>query len=176
MRFQSKAVLLVALAVVATAATPLAAGALTATQQDVTQSTQTQVDDNRTEAEDNETDAEEPDDGTAAEDNETDAEEPDDGADTDSETQSFDVVSVSASNSTAPNSTVTVIAYVENPNSMAAAQEIEFRVGGDVVDRERIDVDAGETEAVGFSLDTTGLDLGQYDHSVFTLAEVSTAN
>lgn len=127
MRSQSKVILFVAPAVVATAATPLAAGALTATQQDVTQSTQTQVDesDNETEAEGDETDE----------------------AETDSEIQSFEIVSVSAPNSTAPNSTVTVIAYVENTNSMAAAQEVEFRVDGNVVDRERIDVD-GESIAI----------------------------
>lgn len=151
MRLQSKAVVLVAIAVVATTAVPLAAGAIAPTQQDVAP-TQAQVDQpgNETQAGN----------GTQAE----------------NETGTFEIVSLSAPDSAAPNSTVTVIAFVENTGSSPAAEAVEFRVGGDVVDRARLALDAGETDAVGFSLDTEGLESGTYIHGVYTEGAGATAD
>jgi len=81
---------------------------------------------------------------------------------------SFNVVSVSAPDSAAPDGNITVVALVENPNQGTAAEAVEFRLGGDVVDRQRVAIDGNSVQPVSFDVSTAGLDPGEYVHSVFT--------
>jgi hypothetical protein len=78
------------------------------------------------------------------------------------------VVSLSAPDSAAPNSTVDVTATVENPGTTQTTESVEFRIEGTVVDRQTVTVDAGERTTVAFEANTTGLEPGEYLHGVLT--------
>jgi len=78
------------------------------------------------------------------------------------------VDSLTAPNSTAPNSTVTVAATVTNNGDEAVTEPVEFRLGGAVVERTVVSLDANESASVTFEANTTGLDTGEYRHGVFT--------
>ncbi|WP_254272647.1 DUF7282 domain-containing protein [Haloarcula marina] len=90
------------------------------------------------------------------------------------QTADFTIESLTAPESAAPGSNVTVVAVVSNDGPQAT-QPVEFRVGGAVVDRQWVTLDAGESAAVRFSADTDGLDAGTYTHGVFTPSDGVTA-
>ena len=83
----------------------------------------------------------------------------------------FAVDSLTAPDSTAPNSNVSVVATVSNDGDETATEAVEFRVEGDVVDRTYVTLQSGETTTVPFSVDTDGLDPGDYRHGVFTATD-----
>ncbi|WP_424001952.1 CARDB domain-containing protein [Haloarcula salina] len=83
-------------------------------------------------------------------------------------TTGVSVDSLTAPNSTAPNSTVTVAATVTNNGDEAVTEPVEFRLGGEVVERTVVSLDANESASVTFEANTTGLDTGEYRHGVFT--------
>ncbi|MBV0902148.1 hypothetical protein [Haloarcula salina] len=84
------------------------------------------------------------------------------------QTTGVSVDSLTAPNSTAPNSTVTVAATVTNNGDEAVTEPVEFRLGGAVVERTVVSLDANESASVTFEANTTGLDTGEYRHGVFT--------
>ncbi len=83
----------------------------------------------------------------------------------------FAVDSLTAPDSAAPNSNVSVVATVSNDGDEAATEAVEFRVEGDVVDRTYVTLQSGETTTVPFSVDTDGLAPGDYRHGVFTATD-----
>ncbi|WP_135303346.1 DUF7282 domain-containing protein [Haloarcula amylovorans] len=85
------------------------------------------------------------------------------------------VESITAPDSAEPGSTVTVVAEVSNPGSARTTQEVEFRLGGDVLDRRLVTLDGGENTTVRFEADTEDLDPGEYRHGVYTGANSQTA-
>jgi len=80
----------------------------------------------------------------------------------------FTVDSLTAPDSAAPGSNVTVVAAVSNDGDERQTESVEFRVGGDVVDRTVVTLGAGESAAVELSANTEGLAPGTYQHGVFT--------
>ncbi|MBX0322365.1 hypothetical protein EGH21_04890 [Halomicroarcula sp. F13] len=88
---------------------------------------------------------------------------------------SFTVDILSAPQSTAPGSTVTVVAEVTNDGAQRGTQPVEFRVGGAVADRSVLTLDPGESQVVTFTADTEGLEPGDYRHGVFTRSNGQTA-
>jgi len=145
MRKQAQAALLVAVILVGTAAAPLAASAFATPHPEAVSGTQAQTAEGTATPEANVT-------GSAMA----------------AGSGGFDIVSLSAPDSAAPDSVVTVVAVVENPSSSLAVEPVEFRVGGDVVERQRVVLYGNETYAVEFTLDTEGLAPGEYVHGVYT--------
>ncbi|QIO21182.1 CARDB domain-containing protein [Haloarcula sp. JP-L23] len=88
---------------------------------------------------------------------------------------SFTVDILSAPESAAPGSTVTVTAEVTNDGAQRGTQPVEFRVGGAVADRAVLTLAPGESQVVTFTADTGGLDPGDYRHGVFTRSNGQTA-
>jgi len=82
---------------------------------------------------------------------------------------SFSVESLTAPESVAPGSNVTVAAQISNEGE-AGTEEVEFRVGGAVVDRQLVSLEAGESASVQFSANTEGLE-GEVRHGVFTASD-----
>jgi len=82
---------------------------------------------------------------------------------------SFSVESLTAPESAAPGSNVSVAAEISNEGE-AGVEEVEFRVGGAVVDRKLVSLDAGENKSVQFSANTEGLE-GDLRHGVFTASD-----
>ncbi|MGB9930690.1 hypothetical protein [Haloarcula amylolytica] len=78
------------------------------------------------------------------------------------------VDSLAAPQSVAPNSTADVAATVTNNENTTVTESVEFRFGGAVVDRTLVTLEPNETTTVQFSADTTGVELGDYRHGVFT--------
>jgi hypothetical protein len=102
-----------------------------------------------------------------AQQNETDNE-----TETESETtDGLTVESLTAPESATPDSNVTVVAVVANDGDERVTEPVEFRVGGNVVDRQFVTVEGGDTEVVTLSADTEGFDAGTYTHAVFTQSD-----
>jgi len=80
---------------------------------------------------------------------------------------SFDVTNLSAPESAASGDTITVTADIINPTDDPMVQDVDFRVDGEVVARQALALNAGETNTVTFEVDTTGLS-GEYVHGVYT--------
>ncbi|MEF8785606.1 MAG: CARDB domain-containing protein [Haloarculaceae archaeon] len=78
------------------------------------------------------------------------------------------VVSLTAPDSAAPDSTIDVTATVENPGTTQTTESVEFRLEGTVVDRQTVTVDAGERSTVTFEVNTSGVEPGEYLHGVLT--------
>ena len=85
-----------------------------------------------------------------------------------SDEQSFALTELNAPENATAGDTIDVSAVVENPNDEESTQQVEFRLGGSLVESQNVTLAAGETENVTFEVDTTGLDPGSYYHGVFT--------
>jgi hypothetical protein len=83
--------------------------------------------------------------------------------------ESFEVSNLDAPATATTGDTITVSADVTNPNATApATQDVEFRLEGDVVDRQTVTVNPLSTEQVSFEVNTTGIPPGSYIHGVET--------
>ncbi|WP_178917572.1 CHRD domain-containing protein [Natronomonas gomsonensis] len=64
---------------------------------------------------------------------------------------------------------IDVSATIENVGEAAGTQTVEFRIGGETIDDQALELDGGASEAVGFdAVDTSGLEPSEYEHGVFT--------
>lgn len=64
---------------------------------------------------------------------------------------------------------IDVSATVENVGEATGTQTVEFRIDGEPIDDQTLELDGGVSEAVGFDeVDTSELEPGEYDHGVFT--------
>ena len=62
-----------------------------------------------------------------------------------------------------------VSADIENVGGETGTQTIEFRIDGDVVEEEELELDGGQTETVTFEeIDTVDLEPEEYEHGVFS--------
>lgn len=84
------------------------------------------------------------------------------------EGSSFVVSNLSAPSVVVQGDTVTVTATVTNPNAVTDTQAVEFRFGGDVVVRDRIELAGGNATTVSYSLNTSTIETGSYFHGVYT--------
>jgi len=81
---------------------------------------------------------------------------------------SFDVTNLTAPTGAAAGETVEVSATITSPNPNETGQDVEFRLDGDVVERQNVTVPANGSTDVTFELNTTGLEPGLYSHGVLT--------
>ncbi|MFC4540660.1 CARDB domain-containing protein [Halosolutus amylolyticus] len=81
---------------------------------------------------------------------------------------SFLVESIDAPAQATTNETIEVVAEVRNPTEFATQQNVDIRIDGRVIERQVVDLDAGESREVTFSLDTTGLSPGERTVGVYT--------
>jgi hypothetical protein len=77
------------------------------------------------------------------------------------------VTDMTAPESAAPGEEVTVTATLENPTDRAQAERVELRLGGEVVERTTVILEAGGTTTVRLSFNTTGSEPGEYVYAVF---------
>lgn len=62
-----------------------------------------------------------------------------------------------------------VSATIENVGEATGTQIVEFRIDGDVVVDEELELDGGESDTVSFEgIETEDLDSGEYEHGIFT--------
>jgi hypothetical protein len=106
------------------------------------------------------TDSEEDD----AADNETDA----DTDDADADGESFEVSNLDAPDEATVGDTLEVSAEVSNPSDEEQTQEVEFRLDGDVVERQDVTLEGGESDTVTFEIESEGLESGEYVHGVLS--------
>ncbi len=76
--------------------------------------------------------------------------------------------SLSAPETASPGETVTVQAVIENTGDEHVTESVEFRLGGQVLDRQSVSLAPNEQQTVTFEANTSGLDTGEYTHGVFT--------
>ena len=89
-----------------------------------------------------------------------DSESPDDGG--------LTVESLTAPDSVAPGEDVTVVAEIGADGDGRITDQVEFRVGGAVVDRQYVTLDGDESTTVTFTANTSNLAPGDVRHGVFT--------
>jgi signal recognition particle receptor subunit beta len=82
--------------------------------------------------------------------------------------QGVAVTGLTAPESAPPGEEVTVTATLSNPTDGVLTERVEFRFGGDVVDRSTVTLNAGETTTVTGSVNTTEVEPGDYVYAVFT--------
>ena len=64
---------------------------------------------------------------------------------------------------------IDVSATIENVGEVSDRQTIEFRIDGDIVDDQRLELDGEESETVTFEdIDTESLEPDEYEHGIFT--------
>lgn len=96
-------------------------------------------------------------------------EEPADEADNETDSAGELVVtSLYAPDSAAPGENVTVVAEISNDGGEQTTEQVEFRVGGDVVDRQYVTLYGGESTTVTFTASLAGAETGDIRHGVFT--------
>ncbi|GAA0667741.1 hypothetical protein ACFQDG_06995 [Natronoarchaeum mannanilyticum] len=84
------------------------------------------------------------------------------------EGDSYEVSTLEAPENATVGDQLTVTAEISNPNDFETNQSVEFRLDGDVVERQFLVLDGGENETVTFEIDTEGLEAGDYNHGVLT--------
>ncbi|MFC5133718.1 MULTISPECIES: DUF7282 domain-containing protein [Haloferacaceae] len=82
--------------------------------------------------------------------------------------ESFTVSNLTAPDVVERNETVDVAATITNPNDVAETQEVTFRFDGEVLVREDVTLEAGESTEFNTTVDTTGLETGTAFHGVYT--------
>ncbi|GAA0244919.1 hypothetical protein GCM10009000_070860 [Halobacterium noricense] len=90
----------------------------------------------------------------------------------------FDVSNLQASDEVEQGETLTVSADVTNTGNQQDTQTVEYRFDDleTPVLTKNVTLDAGESTAVEFDVDTSGIDNGTYEHGVFTEDDSETAN
>lgn len=87
----------------------------------------------------------------------------------------FQVSNLSAPSSAVQGDTVNVTADITNDGSVSGTQTVEFRFGGSVLATSTVSLNAGATQEVSFTADTSGVAPGNYTHGVFTADDNQTA-
>ncbi|WP_256391561.1 DUF7282 domain-containing protein [Natronoarchaeum rubrum] len=92
------------------------------------------------------------------------------------EGDSYGVSSLEAPETATVGETLNVSAEISNPNDFESNQSVEFRLDGDVVDRQFIVLEGGENETVTFEIPSDGLEAGDYNHGILTFDEGEVAD
>ncbi|WP_436346343.1 DUF7282 domain-containing protein [Natronorubrum sp. FCH18a] len=88
--------------------------------------------------------------------------------DDDALSDSFTVGSISAPESATTNDTIEITAEITNPTELAIQQNVEFRLGGTVLEQQALELDGDETREVTFRIDTVGAPPGEQPIGVYT--------
>ena len=86
-------------------------------------------------------------------------------------TDSFLVESIEAPESATTNETIEVVAEITNPTAYDTQQNVEFRLDGTVLERRVLELSAGESRNVTFTVDTSGTPPGNRTLGVYTNAD-----
>ena len=85
------------------------------------------------------------------------------------ETATFEVSDLDPEEATATaGDEVTVSATIENTGNAESTQDVALTLDGDEEDTSEITLEAGGSTTVEFTVDTSGLDTGDYEHGVAT--------
>ena len=82
--------------------------------------------------------------------------------------ESFEVGDLDTPETVVVGEQVTVTATISNPNEFETNQSVEFRLDGDVVDRQTVTIDAEENRTVSITLDAEAMGVGSYIHGFLT--------
>ena len=88
--------------------------------------------------------------------------------DDDALSDSFTVDSISAPTTATTNDTIEVTAEITNPTEIESQQNVEFRLGGTVLEQQALELGSGETREVTFQIDTVGAPPGEQPIGVYT--------
>lgn len=83
------------------------------------------------------------------------------------EVEALEFSEIDAPGSAVAGDTITVSATVTNPSDAAISEDVDFRLQGDVVDTESVELEGGESTTVTFDVDTTDLPTGVYVHGIY---------
>lgn len=86
-------------------------------------------------------------------------------------TDSLAVESIEAPANATTDETITVSAEISNPTDLGIEDAVEFRIDGQLVEQQTVDLESGEAETVSADLDTSGLAAGERTVGVFTEAD-----
>ena len=81
---------------------------------------------------------------------------------------SLDVVDLEAPLNATVGETLTVNATITNPTDEALTQPVDFRLGGDVIQRKNVSLGPGENTSITYEIDTSDVAPGTYTHGVYT--------
>ena len=96
------------------------------------------------------------------------ASESDDEPDDPSPSESFEVSDLKAPDKVVVGEPMDVAATISNPTEFETNQSVEFRLDGDVVDRQTLELDAQANQTVSITLDSEELGVGSYIHGFLT--------
>lgn len=88
--------------------------------------------------------------------------------DDDATSTSFSVESVSVPSSATTNETIEIEAEVRNPNEFTSQQHVEFRLDGQVVERQLVELEAGDSRDLTFELNASEVEAGERSVGVLT--------
>ncbi|WP_440772328.1 DUF7282 domain-containing protein [Natronorubrum sp. DTA28] len=91
--------------------------------------------------------------------------------DDDALSDSFLVDSIDAPASATTNETIEITAEITNPTELQTQQNVEFRLGGTVLEQQVLELDGDETREVTFQIDTVGAPPGEQPIGVYTDAD-----
>ena len=84
---------------------------------------------------------------------------------------SFAVESVDVPATATTNETITVVAEIENPTELEIQQPVEFRIDGELVEQQTLDLEPGESQEVSAQIDTRSLESGERTVGVYTVGD-----
>lgn len=83
-------------------------------------------------------------------------------------TDSFVVESMDAPSTATTNETIEVVAEIRNPTDLETQQSVAFRLDGEVIEQQLLDLGPEETREVTFEIDTRGTNPGDRTIGVYT--------
>lgn len=84
---------------------------------------------------------------------------------------SFAVDSADVPATATTNETITVVAEIENPTDLLIQQPVEFRVDGQLLEQQTLELEAGESQEVSAQIDTSSLAPGERTVGVYTAGD-----
>ncbi|WP_238593350.1 DUF7282 domain-containing protein [Natronobacterium lacisalsi] len=85
--------------------------------------------------------------------------------------ESFTVDSLEVPTTATTNETIEIVAGIENPTEFDAQQRVELRIDGRVLEYQVLDLSAGDSTNVTFSLETVGIAPGERTVGIYTDAD-----
>lgn len=81
---------------------------------------------------------------------------------------SFIVESANATDRVPLNDTLDITSEIRNPNDFEDRQHVDFRIDGEVRERQIISLSADETRQLNFTIDLTGVEPGEHNYGILT--------
>ncbi len=84
---------------------------------------------------------------------------------------SFAVDSVTVPATATTNETITVVAEIENPTDLLIQQPVEFRIDGQLLEQQTLELESGESQEVSAQIDTSSFEPGERTVGVYTAGD-----